>query len=628
MRPRLILAAFLVFAVASPAARAAGDAAPRDTSPGEVSAEVSAPDSAAFSQEAPPASDPPGNVLRILSGGPIDVLSAEPATVPVGTRWRGHRASLARGALPATFTSLSVAGRRVTDCIQDGLDLVSSFGASPGVFVTPSGPDMSLWPVYAAALPRAHAPGGASRTVVEMRPGRRPPRLPYARLTMGGGDLGWQAAAVEFGRRYRDGRVGMSGFFETRAGEAPLTGGSYNIEVAGGRLLLPIAGQWLFEASMRSTDLNRGLPAAYSGPDSTDTRYTGHDTSLSATDGRSRVALFHVATRLDVRPPSGEAGTITSWRDGAAARIEWDEGPVDAVDVAVASRRLRGSLLRDGATEFEAECDASRSFVLDGRWLLSLSGGWSQLADRGFPTGAVSASGLRSPLWALSLSAHGRHPTAQERLLTPVEIQEGTGTAEIAGSRNVGTERAVVLAGDWHVLLPEGRLKARAEVARILDPVALRPAGEGKVSPTNLADETTVAISLWADLGDTSRAGARLGADLVALEEGGAVLSRAPVPVASLTASAWVERNLLRGGYLETRWEISVAHETGRSRGPWEGLLDDGATSVSASVSARAGSARLYARVEDVLDARSPYLPGLPGAGRVLTAGFSWSFVD
>jgi len=98
--------------------------------------------------------------------------------------------------------------------------------------------------------------------------------------------------------------------------------------------------------------------------------------------------------------------------------------------------------------------------------------------------------------------------------------------------------------------------------------------------------------------------------------------------LAHVGASVWFSHSLFAYDYVSARWELSAAHEVGRARGPWDGLMDDVATTVSACFTAAAGSAKVYLMVDDILDAAPERFPGFPGAGRTLSAGFSWRFWD
>ena len=508
------------------------------------------------------------------------------------------------------------------DGILAGLDLLSTRAVAPGTFATPSGPDLSQWPVYAAAPPALERTD-AGPALIELKAGRRPPATPQARLVMGRGGLDWQASAVEFGRRYRGGQVGLAVFFEKRAGAAPVPGGACDLETVGGSLSVPITGRWAFDVSVRRFGHDRWLPAEASDPDSLGAGYRAHDVSLSGTDGRSRVEIFHSTARLDADLPNGERATVASSRDGVAARFELRDAPIDVLDVTIASRRARGALLSEKATELETCGYAARTF--DVGWRLSLRGGWSQLGEHGFPAGSVAVSPFEG--WTICAFADGRHATAVERLSAPVDVAGEAAGATIVGESGIAPERALGLSGSWRHSAAGRRLGARAEVARMLGPVALRTTPVG-ISPANADDETTAALSLWASLGDTSMAGARLAADLFSSDESGAVLSRAPAPAASFAASGWLARRLFGGGYLDARLEVSLSHVTGLARGPWKGRLPDATTTASAVLSARADCARVYLLLEDLFDEAATRLPGFPGAGRRLSAGFSWSFAN
>ena len=284
---------------------------------------------------------------------------------------------------------------------------------------------------------------------------------PFARVTMGSGDLEWQALGAECGRRYRQGSVGLSGFLETREGMGPVAGGSYELATAGGRLLIPVSGRWHFEATAFRSDADRCMPVDDAGSDSLQARRRAHDFSMAGSDGRSRIEAFHSTEELDVRGPDGVQGTIATARDGAALRIRWNGTPLDAIDVTVASRRARGSLLRETETVTEIESAVGRSFDVAGEWQLSLTGGWSQLGESGFPTAGVEAS--RPRLWLLSLRTGGRHATPQERLLSAVDlIGESREGASVGGSAALDGERAAVATGQW--CCPDGSAASRSEV--------------------------------------------------------------------------------------------------------------------------------------------------------------------
>ena len=219
------LTALILSAVAA-GSREAGPGAP----PGEPGASApeavsstSEPDSTDAHPERPEPAGPDAG--SIGSGGIADLAERRPLARLVGSGWRGHRASVARGVLPAAATSLVVHGRRVADRLTQGLDLLAARSPLAGSVVVPSGPDLSAWPVRTASELRgptdlAAFDLGLALSTVAIEPGRVPGSAPFARLTMGSADLGRKDTAIEFGRRYREGALGVQGYMERVEGAA------------------------------------------------------------------------------------------------------------------------------------------------------------------------------------------------------------------------------------------------------------------------------------------------------------------------------------------------------------------------------------------------------------------------
>jgi hypothetical protein len=269
----------------------------------------------------------------------------------------------------------------------------------------------------------------------------------------------------------------------------------------------------------------------------------------------------------------------------------------------------------------------SARFPWDDRSVLVAAGG-DRLGGRLVPAGCVTLSGEgREAAWALSAEAGGRQPTAVERFAIPFDVPgPGGADAALAGNEGLGPSRAVVVAAGYERRDLLSGVGGAVELASIARAITIARDGSTTARPVNADDELTVAASLWAAIGDTAGAGARSTIDLLWAEDDGALVSLEPIPTGSVGATAWLHSQLFRDGFLSVRWQLSVRHEAGLARGPWERLVGDAWTSVDVAAVGEAGPVRVFVEVRDVLDAGDERVPGQPPAGRRFSMGFSSSF--
>lgn len=593
------------------------EAATADTSDPEWNAEMIPPDTLRPEHAIP---EPPGDIRVAGAGGEAELLAREPGVRLVGTGWHGQAVSIARGALPSTLTRGELHGRSVGSWGADGSPLVAVASQNGVARHVACGPDLSLWPVHTPS--DAQDLSGGGQPTVEYSPWLPPPARPYGRFTMTSGDPGRRSTATLFGRQFGGGAVGLSAFMEQDGGRAPVPGGTYDRDVAGGSAALRLSGGRSLEVDAQRTRLERGVPAAVSREDGPldETRVVSN-VDLSVTGGGTRVGIFHDEGWAELRERGGVRRSVELSGDGACAHVASGTGPLDSVDVVVASRLASGTALSERDRVLEVDGAVSGEVAVARGLNLALSGGWRQSGHLGYPVASAVLSGSReagpgNPRTFLSLCAMGRHATALER------------RSALAGSASLRPERAVLLSGGWEDDWRSVTVGSRAEVARIFDPIALPDASSDSERLRNAADETSGSLSLWASTADQSSLGTSVSVELTVVDPDGSIIEREPVPLAAASATLWLSHTLFAHEYVEARWDITLLHDEGRARGPWDGLVTDSATTLSAHFTASAGSARVYVLMDDILDCAPSRVPGFPGPGRSLSAGFSWSFWD
>jgi len=618
-RPAALAASVIVLLlIASPAALAE-----------EASAEAptpSPPDSSLFVVDEPAevkASARGGDIRRVLAAGAVAAVAPPPGVRRVGSGWDGHRVSLARGAVPAALTEVTLRGRPADDWVDGGLDLLAVSSPAAGVVLTPNGPDLSVWPVYTAEWPGVLL-GGTAPLVIDQRPLRRPGTIPFSRLTMSSGSFERSLLAAEFGR-YFSGGSAITCFLETEDGRAESAGGSYGFDRGGGSVLLPLRDGWVAELGGTRTSLSRSRPVPDAVLPSRAREYVRSDVFIRGSSGNTHLELFHTQSWLESGSPGPEARAEL---DGLSARVS-DLGPVDMVAVVFERREVAGALVSEtqGAVSFRA--DVAEEYRL-GPNSLSVTAGLHALGDDLIPRADAVLAGERprGDAWSLEASLWGRHPTALELALVPRSLPGFVGTdALVGGNALVEPERAASLSATY---MRQDILKGagvRGEILRVLGPIILDEYAASCFAPANAADETGGALSVWAAAGDTSFLSGALDVSFVGLDAAGALNSLTPVPYLSAEASGSVPVWLFND-YLRMRIAASLEYESGLARGPWRGVVDDTRASLSLMATGAAGSVRFFVVVTDVLSTDSGRMPGMDPGGTRIAAGFSWRFID
>jgi hypothetical protein len=219
----------------------------------------------------------------------------------------------------------------------------------------------------------------------------------------------------------------------------------------------------------------------------------------------------------------------------------------------------------------------------------------------------------------------GRHPTAIERALLERPLSGDEHACEhVGGNSSLSPERALVIDATcvWWGLL--GGAGARGELARVLEPLTLDGTGTVR-TPVNGHDETAAALTLWGSAGDTSQVSGSVTFNLYGVDADGALNASWPVPSISGAARVSVPLSLF-DSYVGTHVTAELKHESGLSRGPWVGLVDDAFSTLSLSVTGTAGPSRFFVSLEDVLETGGVRVPLAEPPGRTLSAGFSWMF--
>ena len=620
--PGALATAVTVLLLLLPPAALAGEVDEELLTPSPADAFASAQDEPA-QPEPEQASGVGGDVRRVRGSGAV-AAAAPPAGVRrVGSGWDGHRVSLARGAVPAALTELTLRGRPAADWVDGGLDLLAAAAPATGVVLTPSGPDLSIWPVYTAEWP-AVLLGGAAPLTIDQRPLRRPGTVPFSRVTMESGPLGRSLFAAEFDRHYRGGSA-ITGFFEMEDGRAPVPGGSYGFDRLGGSALLPIQDSWVAELGGTRTALNRSRP----GPSATASSLVGGhvrtDLFVRGSSGATCLELFHTRSWLESGSPGPEARATV---DGLFARVP-DLGPLEVVTVQLERREVTGALVSEAQEAVGLRADIEERYQL-GTNSLSITVGLHALGDHTLPLAGAVLTGGHSDgeLWSLEASLWGRHPTALELALEPRILPGPVGMdALVGGNDRVVPEHAAALSATYvrrDILAGVG---ARGEVLRVLGPIVLDDYDASSFAPVNAADETGGALSVWAAAGDTSFLSGALDVTFVGLDAEGALNGLTPVPYVSASLQGSVPVWFFED-YLRTRITASLEYESGLARGPWRGLVDDTRASLSLVATGAVGSVRFFAVLADVLSSDGGRVPGMEPGGTTLAVGFSWRFVD
>ncbi|MCK5596528.1 MAG: hypothetical protein KAJ04_03680, partial [Candidatus Eisenbacteria sp.] len=471
---------------------------------------------------------------------------------------------------PAALTEVTLRGRPAADWVDGGLDLLAASSPGTGVVVTPSGPDISTWPVYTAEWPGVLL-GGSAPLTIDQRPLRRPGTVPFSRLTASSGPFGQSLLAAEFGRQYRGGSA-ITGFFETEDGRAPSAGGSYGFHRGGGSALVSLADGWVAEFGGTRTALDRSRPEPSATPPALSREYIRTDLFVRGSTESARLELFHTQSWLGSGSPGPAAMAEV---DGLSARVS-DFGPVDVVTVHLERRAVAGALVSAAQEAVGLRADVAESYRL-GPNSVSVTAGLHALGDHVLPVAGAVLTGERSrgDVWSLEASLWGRHPTALELALDPRSLPGLVGTdALVGGNGRLEPERAASLSATYvrqDILAGAG---ARGEILRVLGPIVLDEYDASSFAPMNAADETGGALSVWAAAGDTSRLSGALDVSFVALDAAGALNGLTPVPYVSASLRGSVPAWLFED-YLRTRITASLEYESGLARGPWRGLVDD-----------------------------------------------------
>ena len=612
----LATAVITLLLISPPAARAEqGEAESLPQSPADSSASVR--------DEPAQAPGIGGDVRRVRASGAAAAAAPPTGVRHVGSGWDGHRVSLARGAVPAALTELTLRGRPVANWVDGGLDLLAAAAQATGVILTPSGPDLSIWPVYTAEWP-AVVLGGAAPLTIDQRPLRRPGTVPFSRLTAASGSFERSLYAVEFGRHYRGGSA-VTGFFETEDGQAPSPGGSYGFDRAGGSALLPMRDGWVAEVGGTRTVLNRSRPVLNAALPSLSREYVRSDVFVRGSLGLTCLELFHTQSWLESDSPGPEARTAV---DGLFARVS-DLGPLEVVTVQLERRAVTGELVSEAQEAVGLRADVVERYQL-GTNSLSVTVGLHALGDHTLPLAGAVLTGEHSHgnLWSLEASLWGRHPTALELALEPRALSGSVRTeALVRGNGGVEPERAASLSATYETQDVLAGAGVRGEILRVFGAIVLDEFDESSFAPVNAADETGGALSLWAAAGDTSFLSGVLDVSFVGLDAAGALNGLTPVPYVSAEASGSVPVWFFED-YLRMRITASLEYESGLARGPWRGLVDDTRASLSLIATGAVGSARFFAAVTDVLSTDGGRIPGMEPGGTAFSAGFSWRFID
>ena len=623
--------------VSGPAGGAEGIEAAAPTDPGEAAETTAAradsvgvrdPDAGApadtTAAERAVVAAPPGDIRVARSSGVAGLLARRPGVRATGTGWSGHHASLSAGALPASLTGVRIAGRDFCGWTSGGLSLLTATAAVEGPVYVPDGADLSVWAAHDA--PDSIILVGPLLSTVHVERWPASPARPFARLTMLSGALGGRVTSGEFDRTWRDGSLGVSASFEQRDGRAPVDGGRYEYDAAGGQIVVRSGGDWDLAVSGQHIEVDRGVPGRGQETSGLATEEIVSTADAELRTGAIRVGFYHDEGWLAVKRPGCNPTSLQLARDGVSTTIAMHGGPLSSATFVAATRSAVGSGPLFSERVLELEGLIERGVTLSRSWRLDVSAGWSQLAGQGYPLAGASLSrvGGGSDLF-VDVSAGGRHPTPVERSL--MLENDSTCPAPLRGDATVEPARGLRLSAGWSGEWALGDAGVRGEAVRLFGPLALSDGG-ASWRAVNWDDESTASVSLWASTGEEAKSGVSASATLLALDPDGAVLSLEPAADAEVECTAWTSHAMFARDYLSVRWEVSLRHERGLSRGPWEGVVDDDTTLLSIVFAAEADAARVYALLEDALDDAPTLVPGCPGPGRSLSAGFSWTFWD
>ncbi len=590
--------------------------------------------------------EPPDTLLLERVGHPLFVVAVQ-SPAPTGTEntaallagvpgarvessgWEGHRSSIACGALPPSMTTVILGGRDTRDRVLGGLDLLEAYAPSSGTVLVPSGPDISIWPFTTAervgivpVRPAGFGSGSVAGLGVSVHPGRKPAAAPFARVGMMSGDLGARALSFEFGRRFTDGDVGLQGFMESSEGRAPVPGGSYDNGTMGGRITIPLSGAWRVDAQGMRIDVERHLPFPSSDIASVANRLIRSDVDLVATNGRTRVQLFHVDGWLSSDRSVAVGGGIDGATDGVA--LSFVTGPFDAVRIHAARHSARGSLLREPGNAVTVAAGVDRRMKCGSAWTLYASLGASREREAIIPQAVLllARDPFASGFW-LAGDLGGRQPTVVELALveTPIPDFGGAG-AFVEGNPDLDPETAATLSCGWSTRgrIVSGGLVGR--VSRVDSRIVLLEGDNGVLLPVNQSSEVVGALSLWAAVDDSLMGGASMRVDLT---EVGDLHSLVPAPPVRIDAEVWLVRLLFKET-LRARLAIAAIYEAPDVGELWGDVADDHVLHTRASVTADVGPAHIYVRMDDPFETDRPRWPRRDPAGRRLTVGFSWDF--
>ncbi|MBN2565546.1 MAG: hypothetical protein JXB46_07525, partial [Candidatus Eisenbacteria bacterium] len=416
-----------------------------------------------------------------------------------------------------------------------------------------------------------------------------------------------------------------SAFIESDEGGAPGPGRHHAIDRAGGTVTVPLSSDWLAELGGIRCKLERrdpywGLP-----------QYSDHRTQIRAdlharaTGPAVALDIFHTQSWLE---SDAAGGAAHSEREGLFAELEAPWG-LDALRVCIERRSAMGWLLGGDHDALGGMAEVSRSFCGAGREVTA-NAGLSVLDGVACPSGTVVVTdrGHDDVLWSARVGYRERQPTALERFMRPVSVPSYDGSDQtVRGTTDLDPEGAALLGGSiaWPGIL--SGVGMSGDVVLAIAPIVLARSTPGDMHPVNAPSEAGGSVTIWAAIGDTSHVEGDIEVALMAVDAGGALSALSPLPVVSARAAVGLPVRLFED-YLQTRWELSVAHESGLSRGPWRGLMEDNRTTVRLTVAGSAGSARVFASLDNVFRTDSARIPGADPGEVVLTVGFSWTFID
>jgi hypothetical protein len=581
-----------------------------------------------------------GDVRLVRGGGVAEAVAAVQGVRTTGIGWPCQRVSIADGVLPAAATGIVVARRDGDDWLTGGVDLLSSWATASGAVVALDGPDLSLWPASSSATLTALGgpssdPASGALFSVRVSPGRPAGPTPHARVTLREGSRGFDASAVEFGRTFFSGGVGLQGFLDQREGRGPVAGGLSRIGSFGGSIAASYPGRLCVRVDGVRSEVKRGLPLPGLAPSSLLGRLVRSDVTLSVIG--ERLALRCSRTVAWLRSERAlEVGSVESTVDGCGIDLFVGWAGVDSLALRVEAREAKGPLLTGPASATGGRGLATKVIALPSGSCVSLVVGAESLGDDAYPLGRVSFSsaGRRSTggtalVWRADVRAGGRHPGVLERLLRPTSAPSPEGAPVlIGGNGSLSAERAVVASASCERGGASLDAGVRAEALLALSPVSLVRSVEGVARLENGDPETAGLVTAWARSGGGGFFGWLARVDARFLHDDGALSAVSPVPRLALEGGLWVSHHIFARDFVDARLQVSVSHESGRARGPWEGALDDQSTAVGVAATGQAGPARFYAAVEDLFETADGRLPGIGPFGRRVTAGFSWEFWD